>query len=109
MEKLIMSKTLRVTLNPASDPPVLIDPIVLGKPKLKWRREPDTMEFEFVGISGFPDSFATTKATKKKINVTDGMVPGDHEYVVAVKVGEVTYTSTATVAPTTGGRPVIRN
>ena len=104
-----MSKTLYVRLNIAADPQVQIDPIVLGKPKLKWRREGGTAEFEFVGISGLPASFVTTKSGKKKINVADGMVPGDHEYTVAVTSGGHTYTSTASTPPATGGRPVIRN
>ncbi len=104
-----MSKTLRVNLNTSADPQVQIDPIVLGKPKLKWRKDKSSPDFEFVGISGFPESFTTTKNTKKKINVTNSMIKGDYEYTVAVEAGGVTYTSTASVPPTTGGRPVIRN
>lgn len=104
-----MSKTLRVVLDPTADPQVQVDPIVLGQPKLKWRRNSDSMEFDFVGISGLPASFVTTKSTRKKINVTNGMVAGDYDYIIAVRAGGVTYTSTVAAPPASGPKPVIRN
>ena len=104
-----MSKTLRVTLVVGGDPAVQMDPIVLGKSKIKWRRDSDSTDFDFAGISGLPGSFTTKKSTRKKINVTDGMVPGDYPYTIAVTKDGHTYTSNAAVPPDTGGKPVIRN
>lgn len=104
-----MSKTLRVRLNTGGNPQVQIDPIILGERKLKWRAKKGTTKFDFVGISGLPGSFTTTKQTATRISVTNGMLTGDYEYTVAVEAGGVTYTSTATVPPASGGRPVIRN
>ena len=110
-----MSKTLYVTLVVGADPEVQVDEKVWGKPKLRWRQDDDSAEFDFVSITGLPeDSFEITKLTNSKINVNDLMIKGEYPYTITVRYkdsdGDWKEASTDVTAPIQeGGKPVIRN
>lgn len=110
-----MSKTLYVTLVVGADPEVQVDQNVWGKPKMRWRQDDDSVDFDFVSITGLPEeSFEITKRTNSKINVRDLMREGVYPYTITVRYqnsdGDWVEATTDETAPfEEGGKPVIRN
>ena len=106
-------KTVYVTLNRSKNPQVSIRSTVEGENEMRWRKDYKSEHFEFVAIDDLPDSFVTTKETKKKINVTNDLSNGGkHEYTITVENRHGTFTSTEKnegVPPAPGDKPVIRN
>jgi len=111
-----MAKTLYVTLDINSDPRVKVDRDVGGKPKMKWRKDDDSVDFDFVSITGLPsDVFEITEESKNKINVTN-LGTGDgkiYPYTLTIKHEQdgvwTNYTTNQVTPIQTGGKPVIRN
>lgn len=110
-----MSKYLYVMLEVGGDIEVRFDRDVWGDSKMRWRRDDDSVDFDFVSITGLPvDVFETTKVTDGKINVKDKMNSGVYEYTITVRYKNakdewVEADSDETAAAEEGGKPVIRN
>lgn len=103
-----MVKKMYVTLEIKKNPPVRLDPVVRGKAKMEWLQDEESVDFVFKDITGLPNSFQK-KVKNKKIEVTDDMVPGDHEYTITVEHNGVTYSTTPSKLSEADGKPVIRN
>jgi hypothetical protein len=104
-----MAKTVYVTLEIKEDPPVRVDPVIRGDKKMKWRQHDDSVEFDFVDLTGLPDSFKKTKKTKRKIDFKDDMDPGDYAYTITVEYKGVRYSTTPSKLSAADRKPVIRN
>ncbi|HKJ18219.1 MAG TPA: hypothetical protein VJ984_12770 [Xanthomonadales bacterium] len=113
------NKTIYVRLDITDNPAVQVDPVVLGRAKMKWRPEGDGDDFEFVNIDFDPsDPFTLTKLRPGKINVDNNLAPNPptpvdgFEYTITVRDdnGDLhTTTETSGGPPAPGDRPVIRN
>lgn len=108
-------KTLKVRLDPSKNPPVQVDPIVLGRRKMFWKPEDNPRNFDFVDIDfsspGAPNPFTKKPIKPDKVSASnDTKLQGDFEYTITVRdENGQEYTSTAVQAPSSGGKPVIRN
>jgi hypothetical protein len=105
------SKTLYVYLNTAANPPVQVDPVVLGRSKLKWRKEDEDQDFEFKSINFNPSGpFSDKEVEDDKINVKNDGTAGDYKYTLIVETSDGTqYSTTEAGPPAPGDKPVIRN
>jgi len=105
-------KKIDVYLDTTRNPQVQVDPIVLGRSKMEWRRESDSPDFDFVNIDFDPSGAFTLKDIKpQKIEVSNSLAVGDYEYTLTVRSaanGDL-YSTTESGPPAPGDRPVIRN
>ena len=112
-EKTRADKTIYVYLDTSRNPPERVDPIVLGRSKMKWRKESDSPDFDFVGIEFIPkEPFEIKKDTASKINVDNDLTEGDYEYILTVRAeadGQEYDTTEIDPPPGPGDKPVIRN
>ena len=107
-----MAKIIYVSLDIEGKPAVRVDPIILGKKIMKWRRESGSVGFKFNSISDLPADFEVKKVSNKKINVINKAGEGDFEYTISVKFNGVIHTTTVQPEvgpPGPGDKPVIRN
>lgn len=110
-ERSMSEKTVYVFLDTALNPPVQVDPCVLGRRKMKWRMEPGSANFRFVNIDFDPsDPFTVDKLKDDKLDVTNSLAPGHFKYTLTVEADDGTlYTTTESTPPAPGDKPVIRN
>ena len=109
---------LKVSLNLAEDPPVLIsDPraVARGKNRIRWVRDDDTLDFEFLRLNELDQAYFNRQSinlNRTRINcrnrAPDSDPKVDYVYEIVVRYNGNNYKSTAPGAPP-GGRPVIRN
>ena len=111
-----MSKTLYVKLVVEGVPEVQFDRDVYGKFNMKWRKHRDSVDFEFVSITGLPnDIFKIAIVDDSKINVANKMTTGIYPYTITVRYRDPDNhawkeaTSDIHEPIAEGGKPVIRN
>jgi len=106
-------QVIYVSLDTSKDPKVQVNPVVLGKPKIKWRVDTDSPEsFKFKSlVFDYPAPFTEKKFEDHKINVDDDMSTAEPEYPYTLTVvddnGDEYNTTTDEMVP--GDKPVIRN
>jgi serine protease len=85
-EQSMTDKTVHVFLDTSLNPPVQVDPCVLGRAKMKWRMEPGSANFKFVNIDFDPsDPFTIEKRKDDKLNVANSLAPGNYKYTLTVE------------------------
>jgi len=110
--KSMADKTIHVYFDTTKNPPVQVDPIVLGRSKMKWRKEDSSQDFTFKNIDFDPsEPFSLTKVDDDKIDADNTLAPGDFKYTLTIEASDGTlYTTTeAAPPPGAGDKPVIRN
>jgi hypothetical protein len=104
-------KTVYVSLDTTLDPPVQVDLLILGRTKMKWRKEDDSANFRFVNIDFDPvDPFTLEKLEDDELDVANSLAPGHYKYILTVEADDgMLYTTTQSGPPAPGDKPVIRN
>lgn len=105
-------KKVYVYLDTSENPRVQVDPKVLGRKNMKWRRENGSESFKFVSISFIPPGpFDIKTVTDVRINVKNDGTAGEYEYIITVEDSSGTQHTTTELnpPPNTGDKPVIRN
>ena len=106
-------QVIYVSLDTSKDPKVQVNPVVLGKPKIKWRVDSDSPEsFKFHSlVFDNPAPFTQKKFEDHKINVDDDMsgVGTEYPYTLTVEDDNGNQYTTTKAALNPGDKPVIRN
>lgn len=103
-------RTVTVYLAKGPKPEVQVDSVIWGRPTIKFVKDVDSEDFDFVSLvfsdPGAP--FAKPVRKKAEISVANRGGQGEWHYTIKVEAGGKTYDTSEKGGPG-GDRPVIRN